>query len=641
MSEVIKEFMLQDGTKLRITDAALKHIIYGEVNTRPQSTTVGRTAIKVLAGGLHTVSGWESFKAEHPNLKNLYSYISTKDSDWFYARELQNDVILLKLPADLITSKAAKMTRYPENYYKSGYLWKTLFPKYINESNIVDMINSVFQNINYKESSGGELIGYLNCKEVLKMIRVVILHRDGYINSVYPSWDQPNTGNNGKPFSYFDNIGHVVASSIVFFKGDNHIDERDSLLNGSLFENSKNINDICGATPEIFLQRTLPTDDLDLWRKERIDALKAYAESSDRDAVGLIYSYLTDGMICKRNFDYFSGLVSHFGIDSLDTLEKTNAVLYEQNIIDGLYIVYFSRFNEELFSPLTVFLLKNMVTYLFIDSWSKRRIHTCILELCVKSGSDVLLIEYLKSFSTSPSRRELLIEYDYESLDKRKAFFAGYEIDNLPIEFGIIKRPPINQALSIADFLGYLRDNLGESYSFIFNEEGRRGFVAEYLQDSDMVSMIKLHLSYISEKDFYLFGQEMWYLSETYIKLVEVLDEKPFISIIRDYCKIQFAQRLRTNLNYKEFSDIEALPFPDAGEEYLYALILKHERISNHDRVDIFLDSMQIIASHYSNANLNTIITEYRLANGKERPKLPNNIKRIYDDLGIGRMGTA
>ncbi|MCZ6145092.1 hypothetical protein O5255_27755, partial [Escherichia coli] len=81
------------------------------------------------------------------------------------------------------------------------------------ESEILDLLNDALLNISKHESRDGELICYYKIDEPLNCMRIAVLYRNGEINSFYPTWSQPNTGNNGKPFSFFDNIGHVISES--------------------------------------------------------------------------------------------------------------------------------------------------------------------------------------------------------------------------------------------------------------------------------------------------------------------------------------------------------------------------------------------------------------------------------------------
>lgn len=622
----LKKYFIGEGRELVLNQSSLEHIIYGDIVTKPVDTPEGRVGKKVLSGGLHTVIGWEKLKAEYPNVAHLYNYNTVVHDDWFYARELQNEVLLLKIPAAMMTTKAAKMTKFPENYYKSGYLWKTLFPKSIDPSNIMTVIDELFNNINLSESCNGELICYLNVKEALKTIRVVILHRDGVINSIYPSWSQPNTGNNGKPFSYFDNIGHVIASSTELYD-KYHKDSGGGLIG------CRSIDDVCKLTPAVLLNRELPGNDIVLWRNKRLEELRIYSQNTTHQELNGIYDYIHDFCIYKNSFSFFSSLICHYGYGVLSDKEKINASLYAQNIIDILYITYFYDEKKLKFHELVKFLLSNMVTFTLVDWWNKRRIHVEVMRLYSRIENEELISEYLELFSVSPTRREIFIEYDFESQDKRRAFSCSHALKEIPEEYSIIKRPAGNKAIRMEDYIDFTRDNLGESYSFALNEKERLFFVEKYIGSESMSKYISLNLKYISEEDLNPFFVHFYNLIENYKLNVKSIDSKPFSSILRDYCKIQFAQRFRTNLNYKEYMDVEPLPIPEFRDSYLFAIILKHERISNHMRVEEFLKDLKEFAQHYSDADLTKMINDYENNNGKEVPALPGNIGLIFKQL--------
>src|ERR1019366_6605560 len=86
---------------------------------------------------------------------------------WWFARELQNGCITLKIPRRMFTKGAAGITQQPDNYYKSGYLWKTLFPVTFTEDDIIDVIGEALKNLDRELSDSitagkpdGVLYGY-------------------------------------------------------------------------------------------------------------------------------------------------------------------------------------------------------------------------------------------------------------------------------------------------------------------------------------------------------------------------------------------------------------------------------------------------------------------------------------------------
>lgn len=150
-----------------LTESALKHILSGDTAIRPVNSQGVRTTEVVLSGGLHTWDGWENLLSHHTNIAHLLEYDVDRHDDWFFARELQNGVITLKIPRLLFTGSAAKITMQPDNYYKSGYLWKTLYPIGYTEDDIIRTLTEAFNNIdrddsNYptSEQGSGVLYGY-------------------------------------------------------------------------------------------------------------------------------------------------------------------------------------------------------------------------------------------------------------------------------------------------------------------------------------------------------------------------------------------------------------------------------------------------------------------------------------------------
>ncbi|MNX82941.1 hypothetical protein D3C86_1146840 [compost metagenome] len=111
--------------------------MWGDTAVRPVKSAERPGHEVVLSGGLHTYQGWEKFAALHPKTVHLLQFQVGVHDAWYFARELQNGVIALKIPRRLFTKGAAGITRSPDNYYKSGYLWKTLFPTSYTEEHIL------------------------------------------------------------------------------------------------------------------------------------------------------------------------------------------------------------------------------------------------------------------------------------------------------------------------------------------------------------------------------------------------------------------------------------------------------------------------------------------------------------------------
>lgn len=211
-----------DSGQYELSEDAFKHILWGDTTIRPVTTLGGRVLETVLSGGLHTYAGWTKFLALHPKVVHLLQFRHGVHDAWYYARELQNGVVTLKIPRKLFTGSAASITQQPDNYYKSGYLWKTLFPTQYTEGEILKVIAEALVNLDREESAlptaeqpAGVLYGYAATSDPFTAIKVRIQVRGSQILSAFPAWDQPATGNNGKPYSHVHSIGFLIAESTL------------------------------------------------------------------------------------------------------------------------------------------------------------------------------------------------------------------------------------------------------------------------------------------------------------------------------------------------------------------------------------------------------------------------------------------
>jgi len=245
--------------KYFLSEKALSHIIKGDFSERLIEENGHRTGEKetILTGGLHTYQGWIDFKNIRNDIVHLKKFNSNKDKFWYYARTLQNGVITLKIPRELFQSKAANLTKFPDTYYKSGYLWKTLFPKEKTKFDILSIIDESLHNLDMEESQNGILIGYALVTHPFTMIKIRIQYRENTINSVFPTWEQPLTGNTGKAYSHSDTISFTIAESTEYFDYENVYDE---LYDSNIYVHEFGITSVLLNTPKFLLKRpTLPT----------------------------------------------------------------------------------------------------------------------------------------------------------------------------------------------------------------------------------------------------------------------------------------------------------------------------------------------------------------------------------------------
>lgn len=143
METLMECFSTENGLDLELHKSALDHILIGDITDRPEKVDNKTVVTKILKGGMHTYEGWESFMAFHDELTHLVFFDTRKDRYWYYARELQNGVITLRVPKLLFSSSAAKITMFPDKFYKSGYLWKTLFPQGTDKAKLLQYIDEI------------------------------------------------------------------------------------------------------------------------------------------------------------------------------------------------------------------------------------------------------------------------------------------------------------------------------------------------------------------------------------------------------------------------------------------------------------------------------------------------------------------
>ncbi|MCK5831577.1 MAG: hypothetical protein KAH20_14880 [Methylococcales bacterium] len=627
-STLIESFTSELDHYLELHSSALNHILYGDITDRVSRQKSGTTLEKIINGGLHTYDGWESFSLNYPDLVHICNFNSKLHSSWYYARELQNGIITLRVPEHIFSSKAAKITKFPDNYYKSGYLWKTLFSKGFGKEDLIKTIEEALNNINKESSKEGEIIGYTKINNPLRTVRVVILYRDNKINSVFPSWTQPNTGNNGKVFSHFESIGHVINSATIFI-GDKPTDIT------SCIDNKNVTRSLIDITPNIFLVRPKPNKNIIKWRKSRELCLKKHSDALNKNSVLCVYKYITNFEICK-NYD----LISKDGYNKdLHLIEKSlkafNAVQIHQNIIDSITNLYlYDNLNKtNQFHTAILYLLKNMITFSGVDSWIKRKIYHKIISLLPTYHSVDATKDFICFLSESPSRRELFVEFSFDSQVK-KELKGPFNVEDIPDELLIISGSAKFLKIKYNHFVEYLKENLGENYLLHFNNKERTIFVSKHIESGGKNHKILISdvIRYFVVSDFDTFSEDFSKLIEHLIANNTIDDVKYSVQIImRDYCRIQFAQRLRSNLLYKDYLNFEEDIGSTVSNEYIQHTILKHERMLNTWRVKHFLDSVEKLCPLYNDLKFSREIEMYRDKATKEIPPLPEVIPEYIE----------
>ena len=619
----------ENGLKLTLSDEAMNHIVNGDLSLRPEVRDGHRITQTILAGGMHTVEGWLNLKSKNDGLVNIINYDHRVHQGWYYARELQNDTIVLKLPKNCYSGKAAKITKYPDNYYKSGYLWKTLFPVGFDEKKIKETIAEALKNIDLEASSEGQIVGYSNFSDPLKTLRVTVQYQGNEIKSAFPSWGQPNTGNNGKAYSHFDNIGFPVTASSRNF--DDVIDAEKSEMS-AVYQDFNNIVDI---TPNIFKNREAIRVNSKKYNFKRLDILRKYVDIIDEGELVEIKSYLSILEIHKEYLNITKN--AYYLMMKKVRCDKNffNSVHVLENIIDGVRILAFYdlKNSTKYFYEYLETLLNNLVIHDLTDSFLKKRLYNCVLDMVVLLNNKELNERFINLFSIAPSRREFMREISRDTLLRKRIKLPAHEIPN---ELMIIINPSANFDIKFSDFIEFVKEAIGETYAIHeeFDDVFRSKIVLEQYSGNNfpLKKMMDDSLKFMTSDDLNYFSIKFInFIKNVTFDFSNIKDSIMFL--IRDYCRLQFSQRMRLNLVYKEFWSFEPgeMYFP-IDKNLLYTQILKHERIINTQLLENFLNGIDEVNN---DQDVGSLINSFQEKVGKEVPPIidviPKYILKRYE----------
>ncbi|MGR5412845.1 hypothetical protein ACPV5T_04665 [Vibrio astriarenae] len=622
-------FKVNETLELTLSKSALEHVTQGDLGERLKMKDGKRTGEKevILKGGMHTVDGFLNLKGSHDNIEHLMFYDSKVNDYWYYARELQNGVINLRLPKDIFQSRAAKLTNFPDENYKSGYLWKTLFPNGWTEKEIISATKEALENLDEDQCNDGELIGYALMDQPLKQMRICILHRDGKINSIFPSWTQPCTGNNGKPYSHFDSIGHVLSESTLYF------DSEDKLLSPpktKLLGENGAINQLHVHTPSFILKRDFVREsDIDLWTQAKNRKLLNYAGRYSEGDIDNLKNYLMDNLVVKDNHMTPTYVYRKHLFDVVFSKPYFNSFHLPQNIIDGMVLIsYYDALNGSVHIEVVIeHLLKNMVTHTgCLDSWNKKRIINTMIEIALSHHDKSLVPKLINWIVESPCKRELYIDINCATFDK-----INLDAEDVIVEEGGIHPALINIHVTeqkikceIEHFKYYYILNLGETYLTMFNLEKLDEFFEEH-HNFNIKCLIADSIKFTRSRDLMLFSEQFSRIVNHLIKYnINGIEESTLLCIFKDYYRIQSAQRLRSNLYYKDVADYEVDFDNLKTNEYIRAISLKHERACNQYSINSFFDSCERLASFMKLDKLSQETEKQREAYFREVPPLPD-----------------
>lgn len=619
-----------------LSESALSHIINGDFTEKLIENFGHRTGEKetIIKGGLHTYQAWINFKQSRNDIIHLKFFNSNKHKLWYYARSLQNGVITLKIPREVFQSKAANLTKYPDSYYKSGYLWKTLFPKDKTKLDILNIIDEALYNLDKEDTQVGILIGYALMTHPFTALKIRIQFNGNKINSAFPTWEQPMTGNTGKAYSHSDTISFSIAASTEYFDDE---EKNDRFIDSDIYIHKLGITSVILNTPSFFLERpALPINgEVDIWKLERESQLLEIAKKIDKDEIISLQKYLEDSFICKDGYPFQQGayekLFDEFGRD----IKLFNSILISQNIIESITIINnYDQINKTLYLIDTItHLLLNKIAYAgALDSWNNKILHNKIIDFVLSYHNTNIIPVYINSISKSPIRSSLYIEFDLANICYKREF--NLLDDKEATLFSVMNLPIDEYTIKPKYFKDYLLLNLSENYFMNFDEIKRDAFINKIIKDLgiNFEKIVEHSINVTSTNDFVFFQEKFNELIEKIItENITGIENDSLSIIIKDFFRIQTAQRMKITLRKYDWK-LDAMEYFDYdSEEYKLHTLIKHERRINVYSLEAFLKDTLRLAIYLSDEKLISEIKKYQKSVWTERPPqqkiIPNYIK--------------
>ncbi len=605
-----------------LDERALRHIIDGDFTKRPETDAMGkRGAVEVISGGLHTWGAWKKFMKCRPGFVHLADFDPDLHKGWYFGRELQNGVIALRIPRELFSGDAASITMQPDLHFKSGYLWKTLFPQNFTETDIVQVIEEALANISDSESEIGAgasiIIGYAKLTDPITAIRVRVQLEGNQIRSAFPSWDQPFTGNNGKPYSPEQSIMFSLAASTVGVTNQ-------SIRNSRLFKRtgSFEMQELINMTPDFLRKRSFPVygTKSDEWRKARIEEIQKFAEVCPVEEIDKTAKYLADFVLCKEPFFLQTMLRQNAADKLLDSYGLANLAMVMQNVADCYVLLLHTdnRTGGNRFINCAVRFLKMAVIHTgFLNLFEYKRLLKLFIRCAFSHHANAAPKTIIESISNSPVRVALYSEvniHPYLKTNDSEGFSViGYDGIEAPITTGLL--------------YDWVATNLGENYLVTFSKEQCLKIAKSFVTQNTDENFVELSLRYFTGTDFDFFSETLEELP-TLLAGREIMSESSMIELIREYDRILLTYRQRIVLEDPHSYEAE-VDYELAGTIGFFQLIKqKHKRqfvIVNHERA---IDAMGAFAVSAGYARLEKRVNNLRRKMGKEHIPMPVSVPR-------------
>lgn len=534
-----REFPLTfgDAGQYELTEDALKHIVWGESSVRPVDTPNGRVGIPVLSGGLHTYAGWQKFVADHPNVAHLLAFRVGVHEAWWFARELANGVITLKIPRHLFTGSAASITQQPDNYYRSGYLWKTLFPTKYSEDDIIQAIREALINIDQElsepptqEKPAGIIYGYAAVNDPFTAMLVRIQVRGNKILSAFPAWDQPHIGNNGKPYSHVHSISFLIAASVV------DAQKYEQGWGRTFSPLGFDVRHLVANTPRFIRSRRRRNraDPVNVRHEARARDLMRFASRCTAAEVEEITSYLADHPCAKDPFGAQVAIYRRLKEELDRSTELFNAAQLTENIGECLWVL--NTYDAEngtrrTIEAITRFLGMALVHTGGLNTLMFKALIGDMVTLAINHNDPTALRDVLNVLASSPCRAALYTEFDLLT------FLAPDELDRLKASSSIVIE------LGVTHLLEFIAFNLGENYMLGFDKETRLAFARASLDHGDLWRLAEDVMARLSGRDFDFLIPDV--LDFSVLNGQAPPNESDLMAIVRDYGRMMVMMRQR------------------------------------------------------------------------------------------------
>lgn len=596
------EYILGPEKNYILSQKSLRHIIFGEFSSQIiKHSDFDKKTVR-LTGGLHTVDGWLLFKKELCDIVHGRFYDPRIHKDWYFSKELQNRVILLKLPLSIFKSRAAKITKKPETYYKSGYLWKTLFPSKFSQADVVAVVNEALHNIDKEETNNNFITGYALMSSYTSVIKICILCHGCNINSAYPSWGQPTSGNFGNPFSSIDSIGFIVSGATELF-------DDVSLMTKSYtrFPRRPSYKEFNECTPRILTERPILKKGIALPRylSARRNALEFASRNITEKKLNELIDYLYDFSVSKDPVDLMNYGYSRYFLSIKKNFKFKNILSIYQNIHDVFFLL--SRYDHHHHTAFTLSLMKYYLDKKFIhfngiDGWESKRLYNLFKELAISHHCSDSVKIFVECLSSSPSRSAAFISFN----------LTPYYFEEIGLA-NVVPYPDL--AIPEEAPYKYLAENLDIKYFNIYDLNKRIEYVRNIVRQfaPNIEYMIKDCIKYSMASEFNSFSYNFEQMLECIMYGKKETPSAHSLEIIlEDFYRCQITQKYKKLVERANIGPREIDYQNPETDLYRNQIRVKRELLNIKVNTFNFLDSCKKIFALIGDKRLEQKVEEFK-----------------------------